>query len=115
MIGKSIEKSVNVNVQCWVDKWSSVSFNVVVISFAFEVQRDLLHVRLPVNFGIFGKVSSWDELMNSRIRYMVSSILSHHTVQHRRQVRVALSIHFALDHRRYSIPVVLSPCWNDFV
>jgi hypothetical protein len=37
MIGKSIEKAVNVNVQSWVDKRSSVSFNVVVIPFAFDV------------------------------------------------------------------------------
>ena len=37
MIGKSIEKSVNVDVQSWVDKRSSVSFDIVVVPFAFDV------------------------------------------------------------------------------
>ncbi len=83
MIGKSIKKAVNVNVQSWVDKRSGVSFDVVVIPFSFDVQRDLLHVRLPVNFSISSRVSSCDERTNSRILYMVSSILSHHKVLHR--------------------------------
>lgn len=52
MIRESVKSSVDVHVQSGIDERTGITLDIVVVPFAFGVQRGLLHVRLPVDLSV---------------------------------------------------------------
>lgn len=52
MICERVESAIDVHVQSRIDKRASVTVDVVVVPFAFDVRRYLLHICLPIDLGI---------------------------------------------------------------
>lgn len=65
MIRESIQSSIDVDVQSWINERASVSLNVVVVPFAFDIQSYLLHVCLPVDLSVLSYSVHSHNLMTS--------------------------------------------------
>lgn len=52
MIGEAVEKPIDVNVSCWIDKRPCGSNYVLIVSFAFEIDLNVLHVCFPVDLCV---------------------------------------------------------------
>jgi hypothetical protein len=55
VIGKVVERRVEVDMESWVDERAGIAFEEVVVGSAVDEERDLLHVGLPVNLGVWVK------------------------------------------------------------